>query len=682
MGVKKVMAVFGGLTTGGSLTHADVTPDFSGYVTKYDIRCTDGRTIKQDAFKDQDGARVPLVWQHNHDSPENVLGHMVLEHRDDGVYGDAFFNTTTAGRAARVLVQNGDIKFLSIHANELIERAKSVYHGVINEVSTVLRGANPGAMIDNIQLAHGDGELTTLSDEAIITTGEEIVHADSSRRNDDGPTAQDIYDDMTDDQRAVVLHMVDEAYKEGQQDSGSSKPDKRDVAAAHAALPDKDDTRKVSHSMSRNLFDKTGRDVDKDAKPSLEHGAVQEIVQNAVKMGSFQDAVKDYGLKHGIENIDLLFPDARTLNDTPELDTRRMEWVTTVLNGTRKNPFSRIKSIVADLTQEQARAKGYIKGRFKKEEWFALTRRITTPTTFYKKQKLERDDIIDITDFDVVIWVKAEMRIMLDEELARSILIGDGREVDDEDKIRDPQGVSEGAGIRSILHDHDLYAATITIDTSDARTSPSTIIDAIIDAKRFYKGSGSPTWFTTIQQMTNLLLAKDSTGRRLYNSESELANAIGVSSIVTVEPMEDIPDLIGIIVNLRDYTIGADRGGQITFFDDFDIDFNNYKYLLEGRCSGALTKIRSALILRSADTDDVLAVPTAPAFDRDTNRVTVPTVAGVVYRRADTGATLRTDTPITLDRVTLPSLKVFATPTAGYYFENNIEDEWTFAFQE
>lgn len=568
--------------------------DFSGYVTKFGIKCTDGRTITPDAFKHQDKARIPLVWQHMHDDPENVLGHVDLECRNDGIYGFGYFNETTKADTAKSLVEHDDIRSLSIYANQLLEKASAVMHGVIREVSLVLAGANPGAFIDNITLQHGD-EQVTLDDEAIIFTGLALEHEDKGtatetmeHADDDGEkTVQDVYDSMTAEQKEVVHYMVGAALEE----SGSS-------SAAQSATNDKTDEKEGRH-MSRNAFEaereKTGHSNGKD-RTILSHDAMRGVFADAQRRGSFKEAVEDYALKHGINDIETLFPDARAISATPEFDARRMEWVKNVLNGTRHSPFSRIKSIVADITVEEARALGYIKGSLKKEEFFGLTSRVTTPSTIYKKQKLDRDDIIDITDFDVVAWLKAEMRLLLEEELARAILIGDGRPVDDDDKIKDPAGATEGAGIRSIYHDHDLYAARVEIDLANQGSSPVELVEGVMTSMGLYKGSGAPTFYTTLPMMNTMLLAKDGMQRRLWNSPGELATAMGVSSIVNVEVMEKETDLFGIAVNLSDYTIGADRGGETTFFDDFDIDYNQYKYLYETRLSGGLTKIRSALV--------------------------------------------------------------------------------------
>ena len=596
-------------------------PDFSGWATKAGLRCSDGRTIMPDAFKHQDQARVPLVWQHNHNAPENVLGYAVLEHRDDGVYAYGFFNETETAKHARVLVQHEDITSLSIYANQLVEKSKKVMHGVIRELSLVLSGANPGALIDNVQLAHSDdpNDLVTLTDEAVIYSGLELEHSseDSEEEEDlehadleEGPTVQEVYDGMTDEQKSVVAYLVGAALEDQQNgsmaqssmedetDEDDGQDDGQDDDSEGDEEPDSSED--LAHTddakgrrMTRNVFDQTAGGTKEEHV--LSHDDMRGIVQSALKKGSLKDAVQDYALQHGIDNIDVLFPDAKNVTDTPEFDQRRVEWVSRVLSDTRHSPFSRIKSLVADITFDEARARGYIKGNMKKEEWFGVSKRTTTPTTVYKKQKLDRDDILDITDFDVVVWLKAEMRLMLDEEIARAVLIGDGRDVDDEDKIKDPQGAAEGAGIRSILHDHDLYAATVTV-ASDA--TPLEIADEVVGSIGFYKGSGSPTFYTTLPQLTSMLVERNATtGQRYWRTASELASELGVKDVETVEVMEAESDLIGIIVNLKDYTLGADRGGDVALFDDFDIDYNQYKYLLVTRVSGALTKIRSALVV-------------------------------------------------------------------------------------
>jgi hypothetical protein len=678
---------------------AEATPDFSGYATKAGLKCSDGRTITPDAFKHQDAETVPLVWQHNHNEPANVLGYAILEHRDDGVYAYGYFNETDQAQNAKTLVQHGDIKSLSIYANQLTEKAKQVLHGFIRELSLVLSGANPGALIDNITLAHADGDMVTLEDEAIIYTGLELNHADGSSSDSteevteeakeetteetteevthsvEDPTVQEVYDSMNSVQKEVVHYMVGTALAERaaelKQSSTNDSESTTDSVEEESTtdLAHDDNNEEEGRRMSRNVFEESGGKTEEEHV--LSHDAIKSIVDEAQRTGSLKEAVEHYAIKHGIDNIEVLFPDAKTVTDSPEFDSRRVEWVSNVMNGTKHSPFSRIKSLVADITFDEARARGYIKGNFKKEEWFAVSSRSTTPSTVYKKQKLDRDDIIDITDFDIVMWLKGEMRLMLDEEIARSILIGDGRAVDDDDKIKDPAGASEGAGIRSILHDHDLYASTINVDDS---APPPDVVDAVIGSMQYYKGSGSPTFYTTIQVLTSLLLARDTQGHRLWKTPDELASEMGVSNIVTVEVMESEDDLLGIVVNLKDYTIGADKGGEVNFFDDFDIDYNQYKYLYETRISGALTKIRSALVIKRAPSGTVLVTPEKPDFDGTT--VVVKTTSGVVYKNKATGATLTTAAPVALAEG--DSLTVQAEPTAGKYFANNQDDEWTF----
>jgi hypothetical protein len=603
MGEKSL--VFGDLTPENSLMHSAavaVKPDFSGWATRANLKCSDGRTILPGAFAHQDKAQVPLVWQHGHNEPSNVLGHAVLENRDEGVYAFGYFNDSDAAQNAKILVHHKDITFLSIFANQLIEKAKQVSHGVIREVSLVLAGANPGALIDNIELQHADGDLVTIEDEAVIYTGEPLKHGDESDKVDeeddkkieeDGPSVQDIYDAMSEEQKEVVHYMVGAAIE-------TSAIPKTDPEGETEEVVEHSDSKKTGEeeqrTMKMNVFEQ--KKGSGEVKPQLSHDDIKGIVADATRIGSLKEAVQNYALKHGIDNIDILFPDARTITGTPEFDSRRTAWVTGVLNGTRHSPFSRIKSIVADITLEDARARGYIKGNLKKEEFFGLTKRVTTPATVYKKQKLDRDDIIDIADFDVVAWLKAEMRLMLDEEIARAVLIGDGRDVADEDKIKDPAGATEGAGIRSILNDHELYVATVEVNLEDVGSNPSEMVDAILLNMGVYKGSGQPTFYTTLPTVTRLLLAKDSLGRRLYRTTADLAAELGVANVVTVEVMEDEVGLLGIIVNLSDYTIGADRGGEVSMFDDFDIDYNQYKYLIETRVSGGLTKIRSAIVVR------------------------------------------------------------------------------------
>jgi hypothetical protein len=673
----------------------DPQPDFSGWASKYGLRCSDGRTIEEGAFEHQDGARIPLVWQHGHASPDNVLGHVIIEHREEGPYCYGFFNQTAQGKNAKTLVEHEDVSALSIFANGLIEKAKRVSHGIMREVSLVLAGANPGALIDNIAVAHADGETEIHVDEAIIYTGLELDAPDNSSEasdtepgaahaatqeeqdaeaGDDELTPEEIYNQMSPDQKDVVHYMVGAALESGAAtpDNGNETDDSslEEEVITHETRDEND-----MGKTGRNVFEQNGG-TSSEERHVLSHDAMEGIAADAVKRGSFKEAVEEYAFKHGIENIDVLFPDARNITDSPEWDKRRTEWVGEVLAKVRKSPFSRIKSIIADITHEEARARGYIKGSLKKEEFFGLVSRVTTPATIYKKQKLDRDDIVDITDFDVVLWLKGEMRLMLEEEVARAILIGDGRLADNPDKVKDPAGSNEGAGIRSILNDDDLYAATVWIDV-DGDLKSTAVVDQILESMQFYKGSGVPTLYTTLPVQTQMLLARDDMGRRFYRTASELASELGVDKVVAVEPMEEVQGLVGIIVNLQDYTVGADRGGETSLFDDFDIDYNQYKYLLETRSSGALTKIRSAIIVRQAAQGETLVTPANPTFNAATSEITVHDTAGVTFRRSDTNAVVTAaGGPYALAEGV--SLTIYAVPNPGSYLKNNVEDEWTF----
>jgi hypothetical protein len=636
-----------------------------------------------DAFKHQDGITVPLVWQHGHSEPTNVLGHAVLENRGDGVYAYGYFNDTDAGRAAKALVQHKDITMLSIYANRLVEKSKQVFHGMIKEVSLVLSGANPGALIDNVTLAHGDGELETLEDEAIIYTGLTLEHEDrgnaggeESDENDElehevdsGATVQDVYDSLTQEQKDVVHFMIGTALEEAMATQHDDMNDQNDTdnSSDEGDLEHKEGTDEMG--TKRNVFEQQKQD--EDGGYVLTHSDIQAIMTDAQAKGSLKAAAEDFALAHGITDIDILFPDAKSVTDTPEFDKRRTEWVSGVLSGTRHSPFSRIKTFSADITMDEARAKGYIKGTLKKEEFFSVAKRETTPKTIYKKQKLDRDDIIDITDFDVVRWMKGEMRLMLDEELARAILISDGRDVADEDKINE-------ANIRPIASEHELYATQVYVNIDDASSSMTEVVDAIIAARRWYKGTGTPTFYTTETYLTKMLLLRDGFGRRIYRNVGELADELRVASIVTVEPMEEVADLVGIVVNLQDYVVGADRGGEVSMFEDFDIDYNQQKYLIETRVSGALVKLKAALVIRKVASTDVLTVPVAPTFDEGTGTggsLTFPADTHVVYT---IGATTydSTDNPVAVAAGT--TVTVQATPATGYYFETSAQDSWSF----
>ena len=663
--------------------------DFSGWATKSGLKCSDGRTIMSGAFRHQDQTKVPLVWQHGHNDPENVLGHVLLEHREEGVYGYGFFNKSPKAVHAHGLLEHKDINQLSIWANQLVERAGKVLHGAIREVSLVLAGANPGALIENVTIRHSDGGEDVLEEEAIIYTGLElehedlqeqkdakeqkeetddkkVVHAEGDDDDDDGDddggkTVEDVYDSMSDEQKQVVHYMLGVALE-------SAKSDLQQDNLGDADNKDKEDK---EPTMTHNVFEKkeeagsllSGKGV------VLSHADISGIVSDATKMGSLKDAVESYALQHGIDDIDTLFPEAKALTGTPELDKRRTEWVSTVLNGTRKSPFSRVKTLAANLTEDEARAKGYITGDLKKEEYFSVSKRVTTPQTIYKKQKLDRDDILDITDFDVVAWLKGEMRLMLDEEIARAILIGDGRDVSDEDKI------NEG-NIRPIAKDHQLYTTVVTVNIDDASSNVREIIDALILNRKYYKGSGLPTMFTTETVIAQFMLLVDGMERRLYRSLEELASELRVQSIVPVEVMEEEDEVLAVLVNLNDYVVGADKGGNVSMFEDFDIDYNQQKYLIETRISGALAKLKSAMVVKKtgAGTDTVV-VPAAPTFDG--TEVTIVDTTDVVYKNAETDAVVNAaGSPYAVAEG--DTMTVVAEPAAGRFFAVSANTTWTF----
>ena len=562
--------------------------DFSGWATCPNLKCSDGRTIMNDAFKHHDGDIVPLVWNHQHNDPNNILGKALLHSRDGGLYAYCQFNDTEQGMNAKMLVEHGDISALSIYANDLKHNAsRGVTHGNVREVSLVLAGANPGAFIDSI-MKHGEES----DDEAIIYTDEpiEIYHADEEngkskeenevaeeKKAESSKTVAEIIESMNEEQKTVMYGMIGEALKhvdEKEEDDSDENTDEEENEVKH------------------NVFD------NEDQKDVLSHSDMQAIFADAKRHGSLKESV----LAHGIEDIETLFPEPKSTNNPPEWINREMGWVKNVMGAVHHTPFSRIKSMFADLTEDDARAKGYIKGNFKKEQVFSLMKRTTTPTTIYKKQKLDRDDVIDITDFDVVAWLKSEMRMMLEEELARAILVGDGRLSSSDDKINE-------LNIRPIWTDDDFYTIKKKISVSANATEDQkakAFIRACVKSRKEYKGSGNPTLYTTEDVLTDLLLLEDSTGRIIYETEDKLRSALRVSAIVTVPVMEGLKrtdeesnelNLMGIIVNLNDYNVGADKGGAVNMFDDFDIDYNAQKYLIETRCSGALIKPFSAIAL-------------------------------------------------------------------------------------
>ena len=597
--------------------------DFCGWATRNDIRCSDGRVIKHDAFKNNDGMVVPLVWNHKHDDPFNVLGHALLENRNEGVYAYCTFNETEQGVNARSLVQHGDVCALSIYANQLKQSGSDVIHGNIREVSLVLAGANPGATIESV-ITHSDED----SEEAmyvICDMGLEdyIEHSDDDKaeeKEEEKPmevnetneeaiehadkTVQDVIDSMNDEQKKVLYALV---------------------GAALSGEEDKKENNEEDAQMKHNVFDNDARNEEN----VLSHADMEEIIKNAKRTGSLKMAAEDFGIeklealqhdgetptpKYGVENpygimgkaadansfgIDALFPDARNYYNTPQWISRNMDWVSRFMNASSHSPFSRVKTMFADITEDEARARGYIKGNLKKEEVFSLLKRSTDPQTIYKKQKLDRDDVIDIVDFDVVAWIKSEMRVMLNEEIARAALIGDGR-------VPGADGKIEESHIRPIWKDSDFFTikVPVTVDV-DPDKQAKNVIRAAIKARKNYKGSGNPIMFTTEDVLTDMLLMEDTIGHRLYKDKAELATALRVSDIVTVEVMENQTREVGgvtrtlaaIIVNPRDYNFGADKGGAVSLFDDFDIDYNQMKYLIETRCSGALVRPYSAMAL-------------------------------------------------------------------------------------
>lgn len=572
--------------------------DFSGWATRNNIRCSDGRTIRKDAFKDNDGQKVPLVWNHSHNDPSNVLGHALLENRDEGVYAYCTFNDTENGQNAKTLVQHGDIDKLSIYANRLKQNGGDVIHGSIREVSLVYANANPGAYIVDV-MAHGDD----VEEGGIIYTDEKfsLYHAEDDKK-------EETKENKTNESDKTVGELFNSAMKKLSEDEQNSV-----YAVIGAALEEKDDSsdNEAEHNdtngdytdgdleggneeMKHNVFDKE----DAKEKDTLSHADQMTIISDAKRYGSMKESFLAHADEYGIQGIDWLFPEARTTTNVPEFIKRDTGWVSKIMGAVHKSPFSRIKSVFADITEDEARAKGYMKGKLKKDEVFSLLKRTTTPTTIYKKQKMDRDDVIDITDFDVIAWLKSEMRLMLDEEIARAILLGDGRPASSDDKINE-------LNIRPIVSDEELYTIQKTVDVAnnaDADTKAKAFIRAAIKARKDYKGSGNPTLFTTEDLLTDMLLLTDEMGRDLYESEEKLRTKLRVKEIVTVEVMEGVngknsKPLMGVIVNPADYNVGADKGGAINMFDDFDIDYNQQKYLIETRCSGALTKPYSAIAL-------------------------------------------------------------------------------------
>ena len=659
--------------------------DFSGWATKNDLLCADGRTIRKDAFKDDDGRTVPLVYQHNHDDPTRVIGHALLENREDGVYAYCSLNNTDMGRHARECVRHGDFDSLSIYANKLVQRGGDVIHGVIRELSLVLAGANPGAKIEFPMLSHGeesDSEATIWHDDDdgfVFEEGMRLSHADDEEEeekkpakeepkpakeeepvkkeeakpekdeksekdetvqdvldsmsdkqrkvveylvaqalggegedeeeedkeeeeevkhadSDDDETIQDVLDSMTDKQRKVTEYLVAQALDsaESEEDEADDDEEAEDKEAAHSDIEGED------YTMKKNVFDNEAMEQKND---TLTHAQMETLIKDAKRIGSLRQSVLEHSAEYGIDQIDWLFPEDRNVNNTPTFIQRDMGWVTQVMGAVSHTPFSRIKTLFADITEEQARARGYIKGKQKKNEVFTLLKRTTDPQTIYKKQKLNRDDVVDITDFDVVAWMKQEMRTMLDEEIARAILIGDGRETDDDDHISEDH-------IHSVFQDDDtLFVVRKQYEAVQGEEKAKTLIKLVRKAWKDYKGSGNAVAYVSEDTLSDLLLLEDSFGHFLYPTKDVAASVLGVQSIVTVPPMADVSTVrvdedaektyrpLMIIVNLKDYNVGADKGGSVNMFEDFDIDYNAQKYLIETRCSGALVRPFSAIVI-------------------------------------------------------------------------------------
>lgn len=552
--------------------------DFSGWATRNDLHCSDGRTIRRDAFKDCDGKTVPIFWNHQHDSVDNVLGHGLLENRPEGVYFYGAFNDDEEGVKARKRVQHGDIRSLSIMANQLKQVGSDVIHGIIREVSLVPAGANPGAFIDTV-MAHGeevgDAMILGYDENIVIYHADELDEDDKENDTEDNKKLEDIIASMSDEQRTVMYGLIGEALGTVPEDETLEQSEKLG-----------------GNDMKFNVFE--NRDKDRGKTGVLMHSdgsevtvdEIGEIFKDAKRLGSLKDAV----LQHGIDQVDYLFPDDRTITTQPTFIQRDMGWVSDIMGSVHHTPFARVKSVFADITEDDARAKGYIKGKMKKEEFFGLIKRRTEPTTVYKKQKMDRDDMIDITDFDVAAWLKTEMRMMLNEELARAYLIGDGRPASSDDHINDQN-------IRPVAFDDDLFTVHVNVTVENSATEDDKakeFIRTVIKNRKNYKGSGNPTLYTTEDMLTDMLLLEDTLGHALYADEAALARKLRVKKIVTVPVMEGVNGkggnpLVGVVVNMNDYNVGADRGGAVNMFDDFDIDYNQQKYLIETRCSGAMT---------------------------------------------------------------------------------------------
>lgn len=595
--------------------------DFSGWATKSNIKCSDGRTIMNNAFKDNDGQKVPLVWNHQHDDPNEVLGHALLENRADGVYAYCKFNDTESGRTAKELVRNGDVDKLSIFANKLKTVANNVIHGCIREVSLVLAGANPGAYIDSVVM-HGEG--SEMEEEGVIYTNEKIdilqhsdEESDSSKKEDskemeeekkeqeekdnkekkDKKTVKEVFDTLNEEQKEAVYAIVGQAIEDSKKANDDNKDNDKNDNSSDDEENNKD--KGDSEVMKHNVFDK-----DDNQEVLMHSEIINDAVREAKKYGSMKESFIAHAAENNMENYEILFPDATELYKEPRVIEEDRSWVAKVMNAVKHTPFSRVKTTFGRMSETEARAKGYIKGTLKTDIKMSFLNRVTTPTTVYIKNDIDRDDVIDITDFDIVAWQKREMRKNLDKELALAMLLGDGRNVSDPNKINEQN-------IRPVIKDNEMYTIQYTVtdgvDYNNAKNSHSEndsvtkgVVRAAIKSRKEYKGSGNPTFYTTEDLLTELLLIEDQNGRLIYDSIQKLCTALRVKEIVTIPEMEAdaYKDIYGIIVNMNDYTAGADKGGSVSMFDDFDIDFNQMKYLMETRMSGALTVPYSAIVLK------------------------------------------------------------------------------------
>lgn len=652
-------------------------PNFSGYVTKANLECEDGRIILPDSFKHQDGTKVPLVYQHNHTDAAQVLGHVVLKNKEDGVWGDAFLNGTAQGINAGELVKHGDIDKFSIWAKNLVEKGRNVVRGNIKEVSLVLAGANPGAVITEHALAHSGYDV----EEDVVIVGGEITHADPPAADPvvtdpppastDGNTVGDVLATLTEDQQAAVNQVIEEVVTE------AVAAAQTEAEAQHSALKLQEE-----EAMTRNVFDNSATGTVAE-KPQLKHADQAAAIQAAKdgKVSSLRDFIREpagqelmHASTYGVDNIEILFPDAQALMRTPTFVDRRQEWVRAFMAGCSKSPFSRIKTMYADITADEARAKGYIKATQKTEEVFPVFKRTTGPTMVYKKQKLDRQDIIDVTDFDIVAWMKAEMRGKLDEELARAGLLGDGRTAMDADKIQEPTGNS-GDGIRSVINDNELYTQNIgvALPASPVNGEWNALIDAATMGREDYMGSGNITAFMTYKTAATLMTIRDEFGHRMYRNLSELANDMDFNSIVRVPSGLFPADVLMVALDLADYNWGTNAGGQVTLFDDFDIDFNQFKYLIETYLSGALTLPYSAQIYRRETTGSSTVAAVAPTFtdgEDGTGVVHIPTMEGASFKI--NGQPQVENTDITVNKATtvkiVPNSGYTVTGTTSYTF--------------